>query len=160
LLQDRDNGSIIRNTVKRRAFSYVKSLRMRNTVLPNKGARIMVVDDEYDIVHIVRRHLERWGYSVDTYTDPAFALQIFKDNPDRYSMILTDIRMPEMSGVTLATLMRKVKPDVKIVIMTAYELEPDDLVMNLPTITHEDILKKPFSLVQICDAVKKQLTSA
>jgi DNA-binding NtrC family response regulator len=133
---------------------------MRGTVLPDQGTKIMVVDDEYDIVHIVRKHLERWGYSVDTYTNPAFALQIFRDSPNRYSMILTDIRMPEMSGVTLASLMRKVKPDVKIVIMTAFEVEPDDLVMNLPTITHEDILKKPFSLVQICDAVKRQLTNA
>jgi CheY-like chemotaxis protein len=101
--------------------------------------------------------LERWGYSVDTYTNPAFALQIFKNNPNRYSMILTDIRMPEMSGVTLATMMQKVKPDVKIVIMTAFEIEPDDLSMNLPTITHDEILKKPFSLIQICEAVKKRL---
>jgi CheY-like chemotaxis protein len=130
---------------------------MRNSPLPSEGTRIMVVDDEYDIVHIVRKHLERWGYSVDTYTNPAFALQIFKNNPNRYSMILTDIRMPEMSGVTLATMMQKVKPDVKIVIMTAFEIEPDDLSMNLPTITHDEILKKPFSLIQICEAVKKRL---
>ena len=131
---------------------------MSKSSLPDEGAKIMVVDDEYDIVHIVRRHLERWGYSVDTYTDPAFALQIFKNNPDRYSMILTDIRMPEMSGVTLATLMRKAKPEIKIVIMTAFEIEPQDLSMNLPNITHDDILKKPFSLLQICEAVKKQLS--
>ena len=117
----------------------------------------MVVDDEYDIVHIVRKHLERWGYSVDTFTDPTFALQVFKDNPNRYALILTDIRMPEMSGVALATLMQKLKPDVKIIIMTAFEIEPGDLTMNLPTITHDDILKKPFSLVQVCQAVKKQL---
>ena len=65
--------------------------------------------------------------------------------------------MPEMSGVALATLMQKLKPDVKIIIMTAFEIEPGDLTMNLPTITHDDILKKPFSLVQVCEAVKKQL---
>ena len=120
----------------------------------------MVVDDEYDIVHIVRRYLERWGFSVDTYTNPAYALQIFRGNPERYSVILTDIMMPEMSGVTLATQMRKIKPDVKIVIMTAYEIEPDDLAMHLPTITHDDILKKPFNLIQICEAVKRHLSLA
>jgi DNA-binding response OmpR family regulator len=62
----------------------------------------MIIDDEYDIVHIVRKHLENWGYSVDTFTDPLFAFQMFKDNPDRYSIILTDIRMPEISGIALA----------------------------------------------------------
>ena len=121
------------------------------------GSRIMVVDDEYDIVHVVRKHLEKWGYSVDTFTDPMFAYQMFKDNPDRYSIILTDIRMPEISGIALATMMQKVKPDVKIVIMTAFEIEPEDLAMNLPTIGRDDILKKPFSLIQVCEAVKNQL---
>jgi DNA-binding response OmpR family regulator len=120
----------------------------------------MVIDDEYDIVHIVRKHLESWGYSVDTFTDPMFAFQMFKENPDRYSIILTDIRMPEISGIALATMMRKVKPDVKIVIMTAFELEPEDLAMNLPTITRDNILKKPFSLLQVCEAVKNQLRRA
>jgi DNA-binding NtrC family response regulator len=120
----------------------------------------MVVDDEYDIVHIVRKHLERWGYSVDTFTDPMFALQMFKENPGRYSIVLTDIRMPEISGVALATMMQKIRPTVKVVIMTAFEIEPDDLALNLPTITHEDILKKPFSLAQVCEAVKKQIKRA
>lgn len=120
----------------------------------------MVVDDEYDIVHVVRKHLEKWGYSVDTFTDSMLAFQMFTDNPDRYSIIITDIRMPEISGLDLAAKMLRVKPDVKIVIMTAFEIEPDDLVLNLPTITRDDILKKPFSLVQVCEAVKSQLKRA
>ena len=115
------------------------------------------MDDEYDIVHVVRKHLEHWGYSVDTFTNPTFAFQIFKNNPQRYSIVLTDIHMPEMSGVTLATMMQKLRPDVKIIIMTAFEIEPQELSMNLPTITHDEILRKPFSLVQVCEAVKRQI---
>ena len=65
--------------------------------------------------------------------------------------------MPEMSGITLAMPMQKVRPGVKIVIITGFEVEPQDLAMNLPAITHDDILRKPFSLVQVCDAVKKHL---
>ncbi|TLY01201.1 MAG: response regulator, partial [Thaumarchaeota archaeon] len=68
--------------------------------------KIMVVDDEYDIVHVVRRHLEKWGFSVDTFTNPLFALQMFKDNPDRYSVALLDIRMPELNGIALAKMMQ------------------------------------------------------
>lgn len=117
----------------------------------------MVVDDEYDIVRIVQRHLERWGFDVDTFTNPLYALEIFKKNSGRYSVILTDINMPEMRGTALARLMQRVKPDTKVVIMTAYEIEPEDLSINLPTITHDQILKKPFSLLEICGAIKKQL---
>jgi len=130
-----------------------------STVLSGSG-RIMVVDDDYDIVYVVRRHLEKWGFSVDTFTNPLFALQMFKDHPDRYSVALLDISMPEMSGVSLAAMMQKTKPDAKIIIMTAFEIEPDDLAINLPMITRDDILRKPFTLIQVCNAVKKQLQQA
>jgi DNA-binding LytR/AlgR family response regulator len=96
---------------------------------------------------------------VDTFTNPLFALQMFKENPARYSVALLDIRMPEISGIALAQLMLKVKPDAKIIIMTAYEVFADDLKHSLPMIRRDDILKKPFSLIQVCNAVKKQLKS-
>ena len=122
--------------------------------------RIMVVDDEYDIVHVIRRHLEKWGFSVDTFTNPLYALQVFKDNPDRYSVVLTDLAMPEIRGSRLANMMLEVKPNVKVIIMTAYEIEPQDIAINLATMTHDEILKKPFSMVEVCDAVRKQLRAA
>lgn len=120
----------------------------------------MVVDDEYDIVHIIRRHLEKWGFSVDTFTNPLYALQIFKDNPDRYSVVLTDLGMPEIRGTRLAKKMLEIKADVKIIVMTAYDIDPQDLNLNLGTITRGEILKKPFSMIEVCGAVKKQLRSA
>lgn len=120
----------------------------------------MAVDDEFDIVFIIRRYLEKWGFEVDTFTNPQYALEIFKANPERYSLLLTDIRMPEMSGIRLAKLVQEIKPSMKVVIMTAYEVAPSELNEHLPTITHDDILRKPFKLLQICAAVKKQLQSA
>ena len=119
--------------------------------------RIMVVDDEYDIVHVIRRHLEKWGFSVDTFTNPLYALQVFKDNPDRYSVVLTDLAMPEIRGSRLANMMLEVKPDVKVIIMTAYEIEPQDIAINLATMSRDEILKKPFTMLEVCCAVKKQL---
>ena len=119
--------------------------------------KIMVVDDEIDILFIVRRYLEKWGYEVDTFSDPLHALQIFQANPDRFMLVLTDVRMPEMTGIQLAHLMLKVQPDTKIVIMTAYDISPNEFGLQLPTITHQDILQKPFKLAQVCGAVKKQL---
>jgi DNA-binding response OmpR family regulator len=117
----------------------------------------MVVDDEVDIVFVIRRYLEKWGFSVDTFTDPNYALQSFKNHPDRYSVALIDIRMPEMSGVELANRMLKIRSGINIVIMTAFEIESIDFETDLPTIKHDDILRKPFSLTQVCNAVKKQL---
>ena len=102
-------------------------------------------------------YLEKWGFEVDTFTNPLYALEVFKANPEQYSLMLTDIRVPEMTGIRLAKLVQEIKPSMKIVIMTAYEVTPDELSEHLPTISHEDILRKPFRLLQICTAVKKQL---
>ncbi len=117
----------------------------------------MVVDDEYDIVLVVRRHLEKWGFSVDTFTNPLFALQMFKDNPDRYSVALLDIRMPELSGIALAKMMQEIKPNMNILIMTAFEIFADDLKASLPTINYGDVLIKPLKADKVCSAVKKHL---
>ena len=119
--------------------------------------RIMIVDDDFDIIYVVRQYLVKWGFEVDSFTNPVYALQKFKENPDQYSLILTDIRMPEMSGIRLAMLIQEIKPSIKVVIMTAYELTPDELGEHLPTISHDDILQKPFRLLQVCTAIKKQL---
>lgn len=119
--------------------------------------KIMVVDDDYDIVHVVRRHLEKWGFSVDTFTNPLHAFEMFKDSPDRYSVALLDIRMPEINGVVLAEMMLKVKPAMQIIIMTAFELYAADLKASLPTIKAGDVLIKPLKVDQVCNAVKKHL---
>jgi len=122
--------------------------------------RIMVVDDEFDLAFVIRRYLEKWGFEVDTFTNPLYAYEIFKMNPDRYSLLLTDIRMPEMTGIRLAKLVQEIRPRIKVVIMTAYEITPNELSEHLPSISHDDILQKPFKLLQICTAVKKQLDTA
>ena len=121
---------------------------------------IMVVDDDFDIIYILRRHLEKWGFTVDTFTNPLYAFEVFKKNPDRYSLALLDIQMPEITGIILAAMMRKIKPDFKIMIMTAFEIVADDLNTSLPDIKQDDILHKPFTQAQVCNSVKKHLQAA
>jgi DNA-binding response OmpR family regulator len=117
----------------------------------------MVIDDEYDIVHVVRRHLEKCGFDVDTFTNPLYALEMFKQKPDRYSTILTDINMREIRGTALARVMKQLRPSLNVIIMTASEMGPEDLAINLPTIKQDDILRKPFTMDQVCCAVQKHL---
>ena len=118
---------------------------------------IMVVDDELDVLETVRRGLEKWGYHVDTFSNPHAALQTFTGSPSRYSLILTDFRMPGMTGIELAKLVHQTKNDVKVLIMTAFELD-QEMLRDIPTIDKTEILQKPFRLEQLCKAVKKSLT--
>ena len=79
-------------------------------------ATIMVIDDDMDILQVMRRTLEKWGYSVETFANPHYALQKFKQKPNSFSVVLTDIQMPEMNGIVLAKAMKKVKPDAKVIV--------------------------------------------
>jgi CheY-like chemotaxis protein len=68
-----------------------------------KKSRVLLVDDEPDIVYLVKTRLERNGFEVDAYTDPLLALQNFK--PGIYLVLVIDIKMPKMDGIELFTKM-------------------------------------------------------
>jgi two-component SAPR family response regulator len=65
--------------------------------------------------------------------------------------------MPGVTGVELAKQARRIKSDVKVLIMTAFEMD-SEILKDAPTIDKSEILRKPFELGQLCDAVRKQLT--
>lgn len=120
---------------------------------------IMAVDDEPDILKIVEISLAKWGYAVDAFTDPLAALDHFRDNSSKYSLILTDIRMPGMSGAELARRAKKIRPDIKVMVMTAFEVDKD-LRKSLPPIERHGFLQKSFHTADVCVAVRRHLTAA
>jgi DNA-binding NtrC family response regulator len=120
----------------------------------------MVVEDEPDILRLVEIYLTRWGFLVDAFTDPINALAHFKLNISAYSLVLSDVRMPGINGVELAQKLLELSPTIKVVLMTAFDILDEELKANLPMIKQIDILRKPFKLLQVCTAVKKQLQLA
>ena len=119
---------------------------------------VLVVDDEPDILKVVEIALIRWGYSVDAFTDPDRALKQFKNCPSKYSLIITDVRMPNMSGVEFARRAQKIRPDIKVLVMTAFEVD-SELKVALPSI-ERGFLQKPFRTAEVCAAVKRCLLAA
>lgn len=121
--------------------------------------RIMAVDDEPEILNIVKMSLAKWGYEVDAFIDPVAALDHFSQNASAYSLILTDIMMPGMSGEEPATRARQTRPDIKVMIMTAFEVDRA-LKESLPSIEKDGFLQKPFHTTDVCVAVKRHLAAA
>ncbi len=82
--------------------------------------KILLVDDEEDIVGLERQLLERLGYQVDASTDSIEALEVFRKTPDKYDMVITDVAMPNMSGDRLATELINIRPDIPILLCTGF----------------------------------------
>lgn len=113
---------------------------------------ILVVDDELDIVLIFKRALSRQGYTVFGFTDPLLALEHFKANSADYGLVITDVRMPRMSGFELAANIKVTKPDAKVVFMSAFEVS--DLEFSRPGVKINDFLRKPVNVKTLVRRVK------
>lgn len=89
--------------------------------LPAQGyERILIVDDETEIVKLQEVFLARLGYTVTTNTSSSEALQRFRADPAAYDLIITDQTMPEMTGAELARKMLVIRPDLPIILCTGY----------------------------------------
>lgn len=113
--------------------------------------RILVVDDEEDLCEILKFNLETEGYEVDTANSAEEAMTL---DLTRYSLLLLDVMMGEMSGFKMASLLKKEPKtaEIPIIFLTAKDTENDMLTgFNLGA---DDYISKPFSIKQVQARVK------
>jgi CheY-like chemotaxis protein len=87
---------------------------------------ILVVDDDHDIVGLIRRLLERHGYNIVGFTDPIAALKHFELDKKRFGLVISDIRMPQMNGYELVKRVKTLKPETKVILMSAFEINREE----------------------------------
>ncbi|MBU2552347.1 MAG: response regulator [Proteobacteria bacterium] len=80
--------------------------------------RLLIVDDEEEILHMLRRNFEMEGYEVTTTPSPREALELTREV--LFNLVLTDIKMPGMSGVDLLVEIKRINPLANVIIMTGY----------------------------------------
>lgn len=88
--------------------------------IPTGNERILYIDDEHAITKSAQSTLGRLGYDVTALNDPGLALSLFKSDPTRYDLVITDMTMPKLTGDDLSKEMLKVRNDVPIIICTGH----------------------------------------
>jgi DNA-binding NtrC family response regulator len=120
----------------------------------NPLARVIVVDDDPDLAQVFTVGLLMNGFLVDAFTNPEEALQNLQSNSkDYYSLVLSDIRMPEMSGIQLARKVKDINPSIKVVLMTAYEVKDNKFSKVSPPIHVEGFIQKPISITDLTNKI-------
>jgi CheY-like chemotaxis protein/anti-sigma regulatory factor (Ser/Thr protein kinase) len=90
---------------------------------PVRGnAAILFVDDEPAIADLGKQLLTHLGYRVASLVDPVAALALFKDNPDRFDLVITDLTMPGMKGDRLAGELIKIRPDIPVILCSGFRV--------------------------------------
>jgi DNA-binding response OmpR family regulator len=118
--------------------------------------RILLVDDEPDVIFTFKKGLEAHGFVVDAFKDPVLALSNFK--PRTYDLLLLDVKMPQMNGFELYEKIKKLDSEIKACFITANEVYYESLREIFPTMDL-DCYIKPIQIEDLVKHVKAELES-
>jgi PAS domain S-box-containing protein len=115
------------------------------------GELILVVDDEPAIREITKTSLENYNYQAITASDGIEAIALYVENRPQISLVLTDMVMPVMDGMTTIRTLKKINPDVKIVAVSG--LPTSDIIKNAQDIGIKAFLSKPYTANQLLQTI-------
>ncbi|MDY8108512.1 response regulator [Fulvimarina sp. 2208YS6-2-32] len=118
--------------------------------------KILLAEDDNDMRRFLAKALERAGYEVISFDNGGSAYERLREEP--FSLLLTDIVMPEMDGIELARRATELDPDLKVMFITGFAavaLNPDSKAPK-----DAKILSKPFHLRELVDEVGRMLEDA
>jgi signal transduction histidine kinase/ActR/RegA family two-component response regulator len=101
------------------------SEQQHEAALPPGQGRILFVDDEEALAHMAQALLTRLGYEVVIQTSSLAALEIFRSTPQRFDLLITDQTMPGLTGEALACEIRRLRPDIPIILCTGFSYTMD-----------------------------------
>ncbi len=116
---------------------------------------ILVAEDDSVIAGLIREVVKRMGDTAITAGDGDEAMQIFSSR--KIDLIITDLKMPKLDGITFIKMVRGQNRDIPIIIITGYGSEKNRMVAENYGVT--EFLSKPCSIRDISEAIKKNLSS-
>jgi DNA-binding response OmpR family regulator len=108
------------------------------------------VDDEIDIANSLKKFFIKSGFDAISFTDPAVALEHFMLLNTRYQVIITDLRMPGMSGLDFINKIREINTSVRVFLISAFDISDLENNSNYKSAKIERVIQKPikFSILK------------
>jgi CheY-like chemotaxis protein len=125
--------------------------------IPTRGGeeRILFVDDEDLLVDLYKERLIKLGYDVIATTSSMEALELFKKEPDKFDLVITDYTMPHLTGMDLATELLKARRDIPVILLTGHSDNVSPETARASGIS--ELLMKPQSKGEIAQAMRRVL---
>ncbi|NWJ47391.1 MAG: response regulator [Chloroflexi bacterium] len=153
-----DHGTTFSILLPSAKIAFVEPLEpLESVVAPvenlNRSFRIVAIDDEPILGHILGRMLESMGHAARTFSDPRQAIQVFKDNPDDFDVVITDLGMPKITGWEVAQAIKAVRPKTPVIVVTGWYL--DDTPEKLQEKGADAVIIKPYTSQHLQDTLRK-----
>jgi DNA-binding NtrC family response regulator len=116
---------------------------------------IAIVDDEPDLAYLFRDALSQIPDArVFAFSDPLLALEHVRTNSENYQCVVSDYRMPSITGIVLLTKIKEINPGIKRILISAFDLQ-DEVFKNSECI--DEFLPKPITMAAMIEHVKKHI---
>jgi CheY-like chemotaxis protein len=119
------------------------------------GQRIIYIDDEAPLVFLAQRLFERLGYKAEGFTDASVAIEAFRANPAAYDLVVTDLSMPDMSGIEVAKALFAIDSTARVILASGY-VRPTD-VEQAHSLGIHDVILKPSTIEELAIIVQRVL---
>ncbi len=119
---------------------------------------ILVIDDEQLIVSVVVRILNRLGHKAASFLNPVEAVELFEREPTRFSLVLTDLNMPGMTGLEVAKRIHAARPDTRVILASGNI--SGELIERALNTGATRIIHKPITMIELTDAIREELAHA
>jgi PAS domain S-box-containing protein len=137
----------------------LEALQREDDVVPRtipKGKEsILFVDDEPDLVRIGITMLDYLGYSAVGKTNSIAAFEAFQEQPERFDLVITDLTMPSMTGIELASKILSIRPDIPVILSTGFS--PVILLEEVKAMGIRELIMKPMVIHELAQAVRRTL---
>ena len=118
--------------------------------------KVLIADDEPQIRELLVELLEHFNFEVIEAEDGAVAWREFQDNPD-LSIVITDNKMPKISGMELIKKIKTQNPDFPVILITAYSQVRHIIEDNTSEFLPDGYLEKPFDIMNLINKIKEIL---
>ena len=125
---------------------------------PTGNEKILLIDDEESILKLAKKRLEMQGYQVEAKNNPVEALELFRSEPDRFDLIITDMTMPKMTGDKLAKELFNIRPAMPIILCSGYSDRTD--AEKAAAFGIRQYIEKPLNMSSFMISIRKVLDEA
>jgi DNA-binding NtrC family response regulator len=120
----------------------------------NEKTTILIVDDDIDILTVTGRSLEHAGFKVHAFVDPLTALHHVQNDCKYCQVLVSDIRMPGLTGFQLVRKVKDLRPEMKVIMMTMFEVNKPEFEAVFPSTPIDAVIRKPFTPSQLVEKIR------
>ena len=128
--------------------------------MTNNQKIVSIVDDEIDITELFQDAFcnNIHGISVVSFNDPTLALEHYTENKQDYALIISDMRLPRMTGLELLKKIKELNPNVRTMLVSAFDMQDNaDFQKYLKVGMIDSFVEKPITIHRLCQKVRDEI---